>query len=331
MARGGFHGGGHHSGGHHSGGFHGGGFHGGFGGGYRGGHGHIGGTYHGDYGDDPENAKGMLIYIGIRAGIPLTLLLLIGIYENAIPGLNFVNLAIYIVSTILFAYTLVTSWGRTACVSRLFRYPSYAVSGYIRNYKDLPVTKDSYERTWVSTDKKAYQICLNDDNRNGEIIQETLKSTPRIIWMNSFIWLIPGITGLLATFLFYETVIPFFENADMPDWTFKFVDELVFYAPSLLSLISALACFGLNVLRDNLLYRCAVRIVNECPAEKRIEKTAQKIGAIQAEKWYYDNCPNCGAVASTKVISCAYCGSPLEVLTVTSGKGIHRLNGNKSR
>ena len=62
---------------------------------------------------------------------------------------------------------------------------------------------------------------------NARKVKETMTRTPRIIWMNSFVWLVIGVISFFNTFWFYEMVIPYFEQATMTDEAFAFMDELI--------------------------------------------------------------------------------------------------------
>ena len=127
MARGGFHGGGFHSGGHHGGGgFHGGGFSGGgfSGGGFSGGHsggGFRGGGYRGFRGghggfrnnDDDDflvrEGSAFLFYFAIAGIIGFVLIILLFvqmIIDHEVPGLNLINLGLFIVSWFILVLSL---------------------------------------------------------------------------------------------------------------------------------------------------------------------------------------------------------------------------------
>ena len=308
MARGGFHGGGTHSGGFHMGGggfggsFGGGGFGGGSGRSFRGGSG----------GSEFHNFTTFIIdtVIAINVGMFYFAFL------HKIPGLSLMNCPIYLVSEILFFVALYNSGERTKCVNKLIHDPLETVSGRVWHYADYPSRRMIYENSWAGLNDvhKRYEISFNDRAKNAEIVYDTVKRTPRIIWMRSWIWLIPGLIGLVSTLFFYELIIPVFENMIMTDFAFAFIDVLVFLFPSIITLISAICCLVFRCIRDNLLYKCAIRVVSDGKASDKIKKAESGIDSLLKEKWYYDFCPNCGGVSSAKDTSCPYCHSSLEVL-----------------
>ena len=111
-----------------------------------------------------------------------------------------------------------------------------------------------------------------------------------------------GIAGIVlnlilyATNLYYELVIPIFENSGIEGAAFKFFDDLVFYSPFIYAgLFAAYLVAGQLYLKKHHLRK------EEKVTEKLIEENAeiQKVLDEKAEflrHKYYTNCPKCGAV-----------------------------------
>lgn len=338
MAHGGHHGGGFHGGGHHSGGFHGGGFHGGgfSGGGFSGSHysgGHYsGGHYSGGSGDNGDDGSlGCLIYLGIRL-LPVIIgggyYFLLMIDEGEIPGLEFGNLGIFCLAAIIFAIAL-KQYGRTAAISDIKGRGAYRGFGHVWKGTQ-PVDSISDKQSWAGKYLNRYRITFYDKEfgeENVKLVKETIARTPKIIWMNSFVWLALGIISAFSTFFFYETIIPIFENMYMSDEAFAFIDELVFYFPALFALLCSIACLVFVIIKDILLWKCATRIVNNNLASDRQAKTAEAINTFLGEKWYYNICPNCGSGPFMTLTECSFCGSSLEVMSFEKGfpGAVHRV------
>lgn len=324
MARGGHHGGGFHGGGHHSGGFHGGGSFGG-GGHYSGGH-YSGGSGGGGIG----SWAAVFARLGFL-GIVATIWFLSMVSQGEVPGMNLLNLGIFAVSVVIFIVAL-RQYSRTEQVREIKGDPRNRYFGRIWKGPNQPLSSKTDKNSWYSTYDNAFCIALHDKDfgeENVAMVYETVNRTPKIIWMNSFIWLAIGVISFFSTFIFYELVIPVFENMYMSDEAFELIDDLVFYLPSLITLLSAVSCLVFVKIKDNLLYKCAQRIVNNNLAAGTRSKTEQKISTILGDKWYYNNCPNCGSGPFMTLTSCSFCGSSLEIMSF-DGNGrfpgaVHRV------
>ncbi len=309
MARGGHHGGGFHGGGHH---FSGGGFHGG--GGFGGGSYH-GGSYHGGggYADEGEDLIVKFIFVVIVAVAYFAYAVAIG----NVPGMNLINLGMFAVS-VLFYFLALKAFGRQEGIYHLHQtsiFPKLQVwKADYKNYAPAGTVSDKV--SWAEKSGSKYRIAFYDRDFGEENIRkvnELIKRTPKIIWMSSVVWLIVGIFFACATPVFYEFLIPYFETREMTDEAFAFVDELIFYLPAGITLLSALSCYILMVVRDNLLHKCALRIVEDNNAAFERMKTEEFIVSTLSSKWYYNNCPNCGAAAENDMLYCNHCGTSLEV------------------
>lgn len=324
MARGGHHGGGGHSGGHHSGGFH-----GGFSGGFSGGGGSHGG---GHYSDD-----GTVIDFFIKSAFFLFALIIYGliqIAEGAVPGLNLINLGIFCLSG-LFYYLGLKDFMRTAALNGFKRWFRPVYSGKIwRGRRPFDWNGDKY--AWVAKYEKNFYVSFTDNEfgaENARKVKETMNRTPGIIWMNSFVWVVIGAISMFNTFWFYEMVIPYFEQATMTDEAFAFMDDFIFYLPSFVTLLCSMACYAFMLIKDNLLYKCAVRIVADNKAEEERLRTQEFISSRLSQKWYYNVCPNCGSAASPDIMSCDHCGTSLEVNSFESenSTAVHRISSEAEK
>ena len=324
MSRGGFHGGGFHSGGHHGGfgGFHGGGYHGGF---HSGGH-YYGGGYRGNNESDELFAYRFYSSL-IVLGIGLFGFLVTSCYNGNAPGFDYFSIGLFFISCFFYASTFNES-GRTAALKGLRKG---GCSGAVWK-GESPYFRVGNYQTWFDTRATQYCISFYEKNfgyENAKKVRETMDRTPKIIWMNQKLWAAGGIICFVSSFFFYELVIPFFENRIMTDEAFNFVDNAVFYMPSVLALLFSLTGFILVKVRDNLLYKCASRIVHDNIAAEERMKTESIIASKLSKKWYYNRCPNCGAEASKALRNCTHCGASLEVMSFEDGisGAIHRISG----
>ena len=320
MASGGFHDSGSHSGSFHSSGgsssFSGGSFGGGGGGGSY-------GSYDGDPGD------GVVLFAYLAAAVIGGIItFLMKVAQNEIPGLNLINLAMFLVSSV-FLIKSISEYHRTKALAFFKEYGPGKNLTYI--WKGDSVSKiETDSKSWYGYNK-CYFIAFYDrdfGDENAKKAYETMKSTPKIIWVSPFVWLVLSIVCLISTFFFYESVIPYFEHAIMTDFAFAFVDHLVFYFPAILCLLFAVGSFVLTKVKDNFLYECAVRVVkdNKAAAEKLEKENA--ISAKLSNKWYYNICPNCGAYPSQVLKHCDHCGASLEVDSFENGtqSSVHKIS-----
>ena len=325
MARGGHHGGGFHSGGHHFGG----GFHGG-GGSFGGGSFH-GGGYHGGGGYEDE-AEYMITKLAIIIIVCIAYFVYV-VAEGDVPGMNLINLGMFALSS-LFYFLALKEYVRQEGIYRL-RYNSMGfdkVQVWKADYKNYaPAGSVSDKVSWAAKYENKYRIAFYDRDfgeENIRKVKELIDRTPKIVWMNSFVWLILGFFSTVSNYVFYEAFIPYFENMVMTDEAFAFVDELIFYTPAGLTLLWAVSCFVLVLVRDNLLHKCALRIVEDNNAAFERMLTEGVIASALSSKWYYNNCPNCGADAENDMRFCNHCGSSLEVKDINKEtvSAVHRIS-----
>ena len=318
MASGGFHGGSTHSGGHHSGGggFHGGGgghFSGGGGGGHYGGGG--GGSHYSSGGGGGGDISGCAVLVGamIFGTIYVTVQFFKALTEGDIPGLNLINLTVFVVGGFLF----IASFKHSQRTSALIDLRS---NGTSKSY----IYSDSYtcerigsKETWAGKNDKSYRIAfygMEQGKKNCAEVLNTMKRTARIVWIRPGTWLFIFIAIFFANFFFYECIIPIFENMIMSDFAFMFFDELTFYLPCVIALGCPILSIVFVKVRDKILYECAVRIASEIKTEEKIVETETFIKNEIGKKWYHNICPNCGARATASLKHCVSCGSSLEVM-----------------
>ena len=334
MARGGHHGGGFHSGGHHSGGGHFGGGHFGGGGHYSGGH-YSGGHYSGGSGSGGGFSAGgsgcaVVIICIIFYGLNIIGNFLSALTDGDIPGLNLINLIIFIVAGFLFIPSFMQA-------DRTIALVDLRESGSSSSF----VTSDTYtgerkgsQKTWAGINDKSYRITFagkEEGLKNCTEVLQTMKGTPRIIWIRPLTWVIIFIVICFVNSFYYESIIPIFENMIMSDFAFAFFDELTFYLPSVLALGCPILSLVFVKVRDNILYECAARLASEIDTEEKKNETESFIKAELSKKWYHVICPNCGAKASASLKTCINCGSSLEVMEGDKNlNSIRRISENGS-
>lgn len=186
------------------------------------------------------------------------------------------------------------------------------------------------EYDWYGKLDKNYSISFFDrtyGSDNVKTVRQAVKRTPRIIWVNTTTWLAWAIVCAVCNLFFYKLVIPYFERMYMTDAAFAFFDFLIFFLPPVLALLFAFFSFIFVKAKDKVLYECAVRVVADNRAKEHKLRTERNIDRKLSNKWYYNNCPNCGAKASDFMKNCSHCGTSLEVSSFAGGTAgaIHRL------
>ena len=328
MSSGSFHDGGSHTGSFHSSGS---GSFGGFGGGgYD--DGYYGGSGRGSGSGESDGFMSVFKLL-VFSIVFLTRL----VFDGVIPGYNIASFAIFFIAFIVFIPSL-KERKRFAAIREIRKdngksYQSVWSSEYSEN-------RVGNEHTWYGKFDKNFCIAFYDkeygeDNKHHVI--ETVKRSSGIVWVSAMTWLVCAIACAICNLFFYELVIPIFERAYMTDQAFMFFDYLVAFLPSMLALTFAILSIVFVKVRDSLLYKCAVRVVKDNQAKDHKKVTESGIDRKLSQKWYYNNCPNCGALADYHLKTCQNCGSSLEVGTAAGGSAgaIHRLiktedDGDKS-
>lgn len=326
MASGGFHDTDTHSGSFHSSGG-GGGFHsscGGYGsydsgGGSGGGEGSGGGWI------------GMFVYIAMYMALHIDAL-------EYLSATHLISLVMVIAVFLLF-FPEVQDRKRFAVIKKFWNRNAvvHETGVWSAEYSDNRIGSDE---TWYDRFGKKYSILFTEEKYvlgNVKEVLKTVKRTPRIIWVSPSVWFALSLICAICNLFFYELVIPIFERTYMTDEAFAFFDVLTLLLPSVLALTFAVMNKVFVKIKDNLLYECAVRIINDRRAKANRESTERAIDRKLSKKWYYNNCPNCGAKADYHLKTCQNCGSSLEVVTASGGAAgaIHRLiktedDGDKS-
>ena len=190
--------------------------------------------------------------------------------------------------------------------------------------------RNGSDETWYDHSSKKYSILFTEEEygvENVKAVIKTVKRTPGIIWVSPAVWFVLSLICAISNIFFYELVIPFFERAYMTDEAFAFFDITVLLLPSVLALTFAVLNKVFVKTKDKILYECAVRIITDRRAKENKERTERGIDRKLSSKWYYNNCPNCGAKADYHLKTCQNCGSSLEAGTAAGGAAgaIHRL------
>lgn len=255
----------------------------------------------------------IIIFCFLCAGLTFAVSSINALIQGYIPGLNLLNLGIFILAGLLFIPSFKQA-ERTVALVDLRRDGSS--SSYVGS-ETFTYERKGSKRTWAGKNDKSYRISFagaDQGKKNSAEVLETMKRTPRIVWMRPRTWLIISIVIFFVNFFFYESIIPIFENMIMSDSAFMFVDEFTFYLPSVLALGCSILSLVFVKVRDNILYECAVRLASEIQTEEKTAETEAFIKNEMGKKWYHIICPNCGARSSAALKHCVSCGSSLEVM-----------------
>lgn len=300
MGRGGHHGGGHHSGGHHGGGFHG-------GGGHHGGHYHGSGGHHG----------GVNLYYGYRLAL-IGILLIIAL-NRVFNCFNVLNVLMMVAGFALFVFAS----KKKGVIDAIYEFkkspnPDYVPEVIVTDIEAYNLHGTSDGKSWY--DNEDFCIYYKDkvyEKNNRTITHEKLKKWPFILKIKDTFWYIFAVLWILVNFVFYELVIPVFENMNMSDEAFAFMDEFVFYFPAIMILLSGIIVLIVTFVRLKLFRRIAIEIVDTNIADTTISREETEIQEIASEIWYYNECPNCAAIGKYGASRCRNCGTSLKVEDIT--------------
>ena len=247
---------------------------------------------------------------------------------ESLSGMHIVTLVMVIAVFFLFSNAM-QDRKRFAAIRRLRNKYAEAdqLGVWSAEYSD---NRNGSDETWYDHSSKKYSILFTEEEygvENVKAVIKTVKRTPGIIWVSPAVWFVLSLICAISNIFFYELVIPFFERAYMTDAAFAFFDVMVLILPSVLALTFAVLNKIFVKTKDKILYECAVRIITERRAKENKERTERGIDRKLSSKWYYNNCPNCGAKADHHLKTCQNCGSSLEVVTAAGGAAgaIHRL------
>ena len=134
-----------------------------------------------------------------------------------------------------------------------------------------------------------------------------MKSKPRIIWLQPGVWIVIYFVILSANIILHNSVSSLIYIMDTGNTGVDVLREIVFYLPSVLSLACPVLSFIFVIVRDKILYECAVRLAAEIEAD-----LTAKAGS--AMKCYHNICPNCGVRSTISLKNCISCGASLEII-----------------
>ena len=269
----------------------------------------------------PRNTRAKIV-VDVTIVILMLSLVVISFFMQ-FQGFNLLSISIFLVTT--FVYLIAFSDDGNTSELKQFRTKEvpngsgtiYRAWGGMRSPNAYGVG-----RSWASRRGYYYAISFSEKEfyaSNIKQVHETVQRTPSIVWMNSMIWIFISILCLILNFVLYPLVYHYYDRAD--------IREFIFYLPSVMALISSIACLVFRKTRHRILHACAMRVVEDNYATKVRLDTIEVIEDAMSSKWFYDRCPNCGSIAPKDVTACQFCGSSLEVLS-ESGMDpdtVHRL------
>ena len=238
--------------------------------------------------------------------------ILYGIYNREFPGLEPINATVYIVAGLLFIPSYIQA-PRTYALPELRRYGASEYPAFSRKY--------TYKRagsnfTWAGIDEKCYRIAFSASEQgteNGREVLKVMKSKPWIIWLQPGVWL-AIYTALLVMNIFLDNAVSSLFASMGTSTGIIALRQIVFYLPCVLAFACPVLSLIFVIVRDNILYKCAVKLANDIEAE-----LIAKAGSPM--KCYRNVCPNCGTVSTSSLKNCVNCGTSLEVLDSTMGAG----------
>ncbi len=238
-----------------------------------------------------------------------------GIYNREFPGLDPINATVYVVAGFLLVPSYIQA-PRTYALSDIRRYGASEMPVFSRKFTYKRVGSSF---TWAGVDEKSFRIAFSaseQGTRNGKEVLKVMKSKPWIIWLQPGVWLAVSTAILVLNIALDNAVSSLF--AGMGTGTeIAVLRAIVFYTPCVLALACPVLSYIFLVVRDNILYECAVKLANEIEAD-----LIAKAGSPM--KCYRNVCPNCGAVSTSSLKRCNSCGTTLEVLDSTMGLGTLR-------
>jgi hypothetical protein len=140
-----------------------------------------------------------------------------------------------------------------------------------------------------------------------------MKSKPWIIWLQPGVWL-AIYTAILVLNIFLDNAVSSFFAGMGTGTGITVLRGIVFYTPCVLALACPVLSFIFVIVRDNILYECAVNLAKEIEADLIAN-------AGSPMKCYRNVCPKCGVVSTASLKHCNNCGTSLEVLDSTTGLG----------
>ena len=235
-----------------------------------------------------------------------------GICNREFPGLDPINATVYLLGGILLIPSYIQA-PRTYALSEIRRYGASEMPVFSKNFT---YKRDGSNFTWAGIDEKSYRIAFSaseQGTKNGQEVLKVIKSKPRIIWLQPGVWL-AIYTAILVLNIFLDNAVSSLFAGMGAGTGITVLRGIVFYTPCVLALACPVLSFIFVIVRDNILYECAVNLAKEIEADLIAN-------AGSPMKCYRNVCPKCGVVSTASLKHCNNCGTSLEVLDSTTGLG----------
>ena len=235
-----------------------------------------------------------------------------GICNREFPGLDPINATVYLLGGILLIPSYIQA-PRTYALSEIRRYGASEMPVFSKKYT---YKRDGSNFTWAGIDEKSYRIAFSaseQGTKNGQEVLKVIKSKPRIIWLQPGVWL-AIYTAILVLNIFLDNAVSSLFAGMGTGTGITVLRGIVFYTPCVLALACPVLSFIFVIVRDNILYECAVNLAKEIEADLIAN-------AGSPMKCYRNVCPKCGVVSTASLKHCNNCGTSLEVLDSTMGLG----------
>ena len=235
-----------------------------------------------------------------------------GICNREFPGLDPINATVYLLGGILLIPSYIQA-PRMYALSEIRRYGASEMPVFSKNYT---YKRDGSNFTWAGIDEKSYRIAFSaseQGTKNGQEVLKVIKSKPRIIWLQPGVWL-AIYTAILVLNIFLDNAVSSLFAGMGAGTGITVLRGIVFYTPCVLALACPVLSFIFVIVRDNILYECAVNLAKEIEADLIAN-------AGSPMKCYRNVCPKCGVVSTASLKHCNNCGTSLEVLDSTMGLG----------
>ena len=238
--------------------------------------------------------------------IPLVIIgFFMAVGEGAVPGLDLINLSVFFVSIFLYIPSFLQD-DRTSALTDLRKE---GISDYYVFSSKFDGNKTGGEDAWAGIDTKSYRIAFYGTEqglKNGKEVLKTMKSTARIIWLRPVTWSVFAVVIFVLNFVSYNTIIPVLDIKAVGNPDVYLLRQFVFYLPCILVFLCPILSFIFVKIRDEILYKCALRLAAEIEAE-----AAANVGT--GKTWYHNICPNCGTRSTGTVKNCVNCGTSLVI------------------
>ena len=235
-----------------------------------------------------------------------------GICNREFPGLDPINATVYLLGGILLIPSYIQA-PRMYALSEIRRYGASEMPVFSKNFT---YKRDGSKFTWAGIDEKSYRIAFSaseQGTKNGQEVLKVIKSKPRIIWLQPGVWL-AIYTAILVLNIFLDNAVSSLFAGMGAGTGITVLRGIVFYTPCVLALACPVLSFIFVIVRDNILYECAVNLAKEIEADLIAN-------AGSPMKCYRNVCPKCGVVSTASLKHCNNCGTSLEVLDSTMGLG----------